>query len=702
MQLTSEQLAVVHHQQGHARVRAVAGSGKTTTLVARVIHLLRQGVNPKRLLVVMYNKAAQQDFTAKLAGYAQQLANEEKIYLQLPQIRTFHSLGYKLSQSLTNWGYLPARQLIQADWQVDKFTRQALAQLAEMQNVKPDIWLEEDLLDEFKRFATLVKSGLASADIVFDELASGQANQAHFVAAFAQLEEVLAHHRVNFFDDLIWRPAQLLEQQPEIKQRLQGYLSYLIVDEYQDINSAQQSLIKTLAGDAEIMVVGDVDQCIYEWRGAKPEYMLHNLERDFSSLTDYSLSCTFRFGHSLALAANLAIHHNQKRPEQLTLAPSSKVSHIEEGIGSRWLLSKVNNGLKQLHQAGKNQAQAAILVRSWAQSLDLQLELLAANEPFNLSRPEHFIFQRSQIQAVLAYARLSLHLAAKPNVLNLPKLDTLEPSAKQRLLEDFQQLLNFPTLYLTNQEKARLVNSLAQGQEAFYSQLDSLHKNKQKHLSARLDTLAKLSKLTQQPPAQFLNHLIKLTRAADILRKSSASKEAAEEALRLIEGLASYAAASSAKKLEPWLEELEAAQAKGQLAGEQAANLTLTTVHSAKGLEWDILGVYALNENDFPYNYGFARLTPTEVEAERRLFYVAITRAKQQLYLASTPTGEVSRFVLEAELDQAKQLAELLQLAKEDAGKLPKFVAVRQPELMARYWQAYYPEQKIKFVKKPN
>lgn len=699
MQLTPEQLAVVHHQQGHTRVRAVAGSGKTTTLVARVIHLLRQGVNPKRLLVVMYNKAAQQDFTAKLLAQAQHLAQTENLRLSLPQIRTFHSLGYKLSQSLTNWGVLPARQLIQADWQLDKFTRQALAQLAQTQGAQLDPWLEEDLLDEFKRFCTLVKSGLASAEIVFEELSdpkNGEENRRHFVAAFAQLEEVLAENRVKVFDDLIWQPAKLLAAQPEIKQRLEGYLNYLIVDEYQDINPAQQSLIKALAGEAEIMVVGDVDQCIYEWRGARPEYMLHKLEKDFSPLKDYPLSHTFRFGHNLALAANLAINHNQNRPKQLTLAPANKHTPIEVGSGSAWLLSKINLGIKQLANTSSSPVSAAILVRSWAQSLDLQLELLAANQPFNLSRPEHFIFQRSQIQAVLGYARLALNLKANPSVLNLPLL------ANQQAAEDFNQLLSFPTLYLNNQEKHRLVASLMQGQEAFYTQLDQLTGSKQKRVAARLAVLVSLSQQTQFAPSKFIASLLKLTKTASILRKTSASKEVADEALRLLNGLASYAAASPAKQLEPWLVELEAAQAKGQLTN-QKANLTLTTVHSAKGLEWDLLGIYALNEGDFPYNYGFGRLTQAEIEAERRLFYVALTRAKQRLYLASNPNlGEASRFLQEAEINQANSLAQLFNLAASEPEKLPKFVAVRQEDLVSSYWHNYHPKLKINFVAKPN
>ncbi len=118
MRLTSEQRAVIAHEAGHARVAAVAGAGKTTTMVARVLKLLERGIAPSRLLVLMFNRSAREDFQARLAAMAP--AGQ-----RLPDVRTFHSLGHRLSQSLTRWGVLSPRQLLTADWQLERLLRQA-------------------------------------------------------------------------------------------------------------------------------------------------------------------------------------------------------------------------------------------------------------------------------------------------------------------------------------------------------------------------------------------------------------------------------------------------------------------------------------------------------------------------------------------------------------------------------------------------
>jgi len=678
-QLTQEQQAVITHQQGHARVRAVAGSGKTTTLVERVLYLLRQGVAAKRLLVVMYNRAAREDFINKLQHRAQQIKTTEGLQLNLPDVRTFHSLGHRLTQTFCRWGVLETRQLQQEEWMVDRLTRQALTQLAEEQQQEAQTWLEEDALDAFKSFCTLVKSGLSDAQLVFETLDT-TANQKHFPQAFEQLEQLLKEQRLMFFDDLLWRPLKVLNKQPELLKRLQGFLDYLIVDEYQDINEVQQALIKALAGEAQVMVVGDIDQCIYEWRGARPEYMLRRFQQDFKQVQDYPLTHTFRFGHSLALAANQAINHNQERPEQLTLAAeNTSPTFLHQGQGSGWLLEQLTSWQTK-HKQGK----AAILVRSWSQSLDVQLELLKSHQPFQLARQEHFIFNRPQIRGLLAYARLALNSQTGITI------NYQHPDAQQ----DFYQLLSFPTLYLTEQERQSLVQGRIQSDSALMAAIDRMPQGKRNRVKNRLDLLNKLARYAKQlKPAAFINFTLRETDALEKIRKTAPSKESAEEALRLIEGLKRYAEKSNTNDLGEWISQLELARQEGTAS--QAANTTaqqqlvILTVHAAKGLEWDWVGVYGLNEGDFPYTSGFSRLTPADEEAERRLFYVAITRAKHWLVLArSEASNQPSRFLKEAALYDAKKLAELLQ---QPPKQLPDSVKVHHPELLYKYWQAVSP-----------
>ncbi|WP_051168356.1 ATP-dependent helicase [Marinospirillum minutulum] len=688
-QLTQEQQSVITHQQGHARVRAVAGSGKTTTLVERVLHLLRQGVPAKRMLVVMYNRAAREDFMAKLQRRAQQIKTTEGLQLNLPDVRTFHSLGHRLTQTFGRWGVLKTRQLQQEEWMVDRLTRQALTQLAEEQGQESQAWLEEDALDAFKSFCTLVKSGLSDAQFVFEALDT-TANQKHFPQAFEQLEQLLSEQRLMFFDDLLWRPLKVLDKQPELLKRLQGFLDYLIVDEYQDINEVQQALIKALAGKAQVMVVGDIDQCIYEWRGARPEYMLRRFQQDFKQVQDYPLTHTFRFGHSLALAANQAINHNRERPEQITLAAkSAQPTFLQQGQGSGWLLEQL-----AAWQAKQAEGKAAILVRSWSQSLDVQLELLKSHQPFQLARQEHFIFNRPQIRGLLAYARLALNSQVGITI------NYQHPDAQQ----DFYQLLSFPTLYLTEQERQSLVQGRIQSDSALMAAMDRMPQGKRNRVKNRLELVNKLAKHAKQlKPAAFINFTLRETNALEKIRKTAPSKESAEEALRLIEGLKRYAEKSNTNDLGEWINQLEIARQEG--AASQAANTTaqqqlvILTVHAAKGLEWDWVGVYGLNEGDFPYTSGFSRLTPAGEEAERRLFYVAITRAKHWLVLARSETSnQPSRFLEEAALYDAKKLAELLEESSEQPPKTPPLIKAHQPELLLRYWQSVSSLEPPKFI----
>lgn len=675
--LTPEQQAVIHHAAGHARVRAVAGSGKTTTLVARVMHLLQQQRVPaSRVLVVMYNRAAKDDFQQKLLQRHAEWQATSGQSLALPDVRTFHSIGHRLTQTLGRWGLLQPRRLQQEDWMVDRLSRQALSQLAETQGEEAQPWLEEDALEAFKSFCTLVKSGLDTAQEVLEALDT--AGQKHFADAFDQLEALLESQQVMFFDDLLWRPACLLQQRPELAQRLQGYLDHLIVDEYQDINAVQQALIKTLAGKAQVMVVGDVDQCIYEWRGARPEYMLRRFQQDFSPVQDYPLTHTFRFGHELALAANQAIQGNRDRPGQMTLAAEgTPATTVQQGQGAGWLLQQLSDW-----QAQHPDHQAAVLVRSWSQSLDVQLELLKAHHPFQLARQEHFIFNRPQIRGLLAYTRLALHSQEGVTI------NFSHPDAQQ----DFYQLLSFPSLYLSEPERQTLLQARIQGAAALQAAIERLPPARAQRIKRRFLVLQRLAKLAKQlKPAAFIRHILQETDALEQIRKTAATREAADEALRLVEGFRRYAEKSSVTDLGEWVAGLEQArqegsaqQVAGQTDGTEQPQVIILTVHAAKGLEWDWVAVYGLNEGDFPYQAGFGALSSTDEEAERRLFYVAMTRARHQLLLVcSEQNSQPSRFLAEAGLEDARQLARLL----EQPAPAETPLAVRHPELLQGYWQ---------------
>jgi DNA helicase-2/ATP-dependent DNA helicase PcrA len=160
VKLTDQQQAVVTHSGGHARVAAVAGAGKTTTMAARVLHLLEHGMAPKRMLVLMFNRSAQQDFQRRL----QQMAPAGQ---PLPDIRTFHSLGYRLTQSLCRWGVLPPRQLLSADWQFERLLKQASADVLSQHPERREAAWDAYRLEALAHFCGLVKAEMVTPESLY-------------------------------------------------------------------------------------------------------------------------------------------------------------------------------------------------------------------------------------------------------------------------------------------------------------------------------------------------------------------------------------------------------------------------------------------------------------------------------------------------------------------------------------------------------
>ncbi|WP_110655956.1 ATP-dependent helicase [Salinicola halimionae] len=647
--LTPEQRAVVDHREGHARVAAVAGAGKTTTLVKRVLHLLAGGENPRRILVLMFNRAARDDFRAKLA-------REAPSDVVLPEVRTFHSIGHRLTQSLTRWGYLPPRQLLQADWQRERLLRQAVMQSLESADSETrEAALDADRLEAFGQFCDLVKAEVATPAELFEKLGY-TGSERHFIDAFDVAESLLESAGQMTYADLLYRPLQCLERHSEARRRVEGFLGHVIVDEYQDINEAQLRLLKLLSGDAaQVMAVGDANQCIYEWRGARPDAMLARFDGLFGRASEYPLSYTFRHGHALALAANHAIRGNRQRWDQLCLAaPGNPLTRLQAGAGAAKLLE----ALQRWHADGRRSDEACVLVRSWSLSVSVQLQLLRAGIPFRLAQEERFVFRLPLVQALAGY----LQLAREPQRLHDPA----------HLILLFSQ----PTTFVAQDRVRRLVDELVRNQQwpaREASVLVGLKPGQRRHLKRRWQLLCELPKLAAWPPAKLLEHVVDAIDAEKVLRRSAARREKGDDDVRLLDVLIEQA---------------------GELANDPAAFIELlrnpvenrpdgvliSTVHGAKGLEWPLVAVWGLNEEDFPHFSRDNPLSPERLEEERRLYYVAITRARERLLLIHDGGDHrPSRFLEETAVEDCSRIDRAIRENSEVA------VAVREPEMIGAY-----------------
>lgn len=628
--LTSEQRAVIGHAGGHARVAAVAGAGKTTTLVRRVIHLLARGEDPRRMLVLMFNRAARDDFRAKLRVAATSDA-------VLPEVRTFHSVGHRLTQSLTRWGFLTPRQLLQADWQRERLLRQAVMQsLESVEGEARDGALDAERLEAFGQFCDLVKAEMVTPAELFERLEYA-ASERHFIEAFDVVESMLEASSAMTYADLLYRPLRCLERHAEARRRVQGFLDHVIVDEYQDINEAQLRLLKLLSGDrAQVMAVGDANQCIYEWRGARPDAMLARFDGLFGGASEYPLSYTFRHGHALALAANHAIRGNRTRRDQLCLAaPGNPSTRLQVGVGAGALLF----ALEQWRADGRRGDEVCVLVRSWSLSVSVQLQLLRAGIPFRLVQEERFVFRLPLVQALAGY----LQLARDPR--------RLHDSTHLMLL--FSQ----PTTFVAQERVRRLLDELVRTQQwpgKDASVLQGLKPGQRRHLKRRWQLLCELPKLAAWPPAKLLEHIVDAIDAEKVLRRSAARREKGDDDVRLLDVLIEQAG-ELASDPDAFIELLR------NPVENRPDGVLISTVHGAKGLEWPLVVLWGLNEEDFPHYSRDNPLSPERLEEERRLYYVAITRARERLLLLHDGGAHrPSRFLEETSVEECDRIGHAL------------------------------------------
>jgi len=667
--LTPEQRAVVAHEEGHARVSAVAGAGKTSTMIARTLTLLAKGTSPTRLLVLMFNRSARDEFAERLVAKASEAKRTTPSpqpfkMADLPQVRTFHSLGMRLCNSLVRWGYIPERQLLNADWQRERFARQAIV---DIRPEWPDIGeeaLDSESLEVFTSFCDRVKGELKAPDIMVEEDEFGP-DKRYFVAAYHRHEQLLKDQGLMTYSDLLHVPLKTIARFPELKQRLSGFLDHVIIDEYQDINEAQLRLISILiAPHGQVMAVGDANQCIYEWRGARVDAMLSRFNAYFGPPTDYPLSCTFRHGHALALMANHAIEANQQRPDQITLAlPRAATTSISIAHGA----ARLETLLLEWQASGRLLTDAAVLIRSWALSVPVQLTLMRAGIPFQLSREDRFVFRLPLVRSLAGF----LEIVEDPNLLEQP----------EHLLMLFTQ----PTAFVARERLVRLCETLAEtrrwpAQDS--SLLAGLKPYQRSNLKKRWALIQELPSLRGRPTLVLLERIIEQLDAQKLLRRAASRREKGEEDVRLLDVLleqARWVACDTRAFITLLSMPVESSE----------EGVVISTVHGAKGLEWPLVAVWGLNEEDFPLYSREMPLTPANLEAERRLYYVAVTRAKEQLALFSDE-GErkPSRFLAESEWALCKRIGALLDHAERaECDEKPDIepICVTKPELIERY-----------------
>ena len=663
--------------EGPLLVLAGAGSGKTRVLTYRIAHLVEDcGVRPWQVLAITFtNKAAAEmrDRLGRLLPYG----------TRGMWICTFHAMCVRiLREDGYRLGYASNFAIYD-----DDDSRRLVKQIM------------DDLdLDSKHTPLAAIRSRISSAKntlVTADELEGSATSPLDRAAArvYRELDERLARANAMDFDDLLVRAWELLSGHPDVLESYRERFRYISVDEYQDTNRVQYQITKLLAARyRNLMVVGDDDQSIYSWRGADIKNILA-FENDYPDATVVKLEQNYRStGHILG-AANAVVAHNSRRtPKRLfTSAGDGEPVRIyqaaDERDEGRWIGAEI----EKLHDAGTSYEDIAVFYRINAESRILEDMLLRAGVPYRIVGGTRF-FDRAEIRDVMAYLKLVVNPAddvACARVINTPRrgigatsVEKIRAFAAQNRLSFFEaaqacigedglltpRVRNGLAEFCGAVEKGRYITGeLAGVVEAIIDATGLVRALEAEHTveaGSRIENIREFLNVaaefdeTHDDTAELLESLSQLREAGLLDAEGSAPDAPPREATPE----APAAPAVAADKLPAFLEWLALRSDLDALSGETSA-VTLMTVHSAKGLEFPVVFVAGLEEGLFPHRGPDS--DAASLEEERRLAYVAITRAERRLYLTYAATRHMwgaadanppSRFIREIPDEHVKSV----------------------------------------------
>jgi DNA helicase-2/ATP-dependent DNA helicase PcrA len=656
--LNPEQLHAVKSIEGPLLILAGAGSGKTRVITYRIAHMLGQGIPQSAILAVTFtNKAAQQ-----MASRVRELCAQK---LQNLTVSTFHAFGARVLRE--HGHHLDYRRNFSIYDETDK---QAL-----IKESARDLGLLRDNNDGFDPYR------VAS---LFSRLKSQTAEWGDETAAlrplFDEYQSRLKLFNAVDFDDLIRLPIRLLEQSPEVRGTLQQRFRYFMVDEFQDTSQQQYHLIKLLAAaSGNLCVVGDDDQSIYSWRGAHFENILQ-FERDFPAFREVKLEQNYRSTRKILLTANRVIHNNRNRKgknlwsgladgESVVLCFPENEQREGEFIAEtiRTLALKQRIPLSQF----------GVLVRTNSLTRAIEEAFVRQNLLYQVSGGMSF-FQRKEVKDILAYLKVMANPDDDMNLLriiNTPRrgigkktVEAIVGTARTRECSLYSALNALHTSAASGTEIASLPEKAPAVLGEFVELIESFRSRflKSRQLASTLGALVE--------ELDYWSYLVQEHSRPEVARWKYGNVEG------LMDSISTYE--EDPDNLDPNLYDyltritLVSRDNLEDISGQERVNLM--TIHAAKGLEFHTVFIAGLEKGLIPHARSLEE-GEQNVEEERRLFYVAITRAKQRLYLSSCKTrrrrgsleeAEPSPFLDELPADLLEYHREDEELSSEDASRL--------------------------------
>jgi DNA helicase-2/ATP-dependent DNA helicase PcrA len=608
-ELNPEQRKAVLHKKGPLLILAGAGSGKTRVLTYRIAQLVEHhGIPPWQILAVTFTNKAAGEMRERIGT----LVGDSRGLWAL----TFHSFGARVLRrhaDLLHWG---RDFTIYNEDDARRLGRMVLKEL----DLDPEQYRVERMLQSVERAKRKLKSPHNSQ------------MQAEEQAFYRRYQQSLQKANAFDFSDLIFQPNRLLMENPDIKTSFQNRFQYILVDEFQDTDKAQFSLIKLVCNQsANLCVVGDDDQAIYHWRGADVSNIL-DFKKHYPNATVIKLERNYRSSANILNAASRIIHRNTNRhaKELWTKAEPGEPVRIEMSQDEQEEARRISWKIRQAENAGIKRSEMAVFYRVNAQSRALEEGLRYHGIPYRVVGGTRF-FDRAEVRNLLAYLRLI---------------------ANPRSEVDLLRILNVPARGLGDTTRQRLLHwAEKQGcslLEAIKPEFASQLRKKERHSLLDFGNMIRdmQQAATQLGVDQIIRMVIERSGYGQLLQQQGTLQSQArlENLEELISAGKEFSTHDEDDNLSPLLAFLEhvALVTDVDTADLDAEVISLMTLHTAKGLEFDLVFMTGMEEGLLPHRrsltevFGMPSSTKNGIDEERRLCYVGITRARKSIYLSCT------------------------------------------------------------------
>ena len=612
MEFNDAQKTALSHRDGPMMVLAGPGSGKTTVITHRIKRLLEQGVSPSGILVITFTKAAAREMKERFFSLMKQEGeNSERVSeAEAVSFGTFHAVFYHILRLAYGFS---GNNIISEEDKKKYFKDFIEASGLDVEDTGEFI---AALINEI----SYVKGNRIDPACYY----SGNCPEEWFKKLYAGYEDMLRDKGKLDFDDMLVLCYELFSERRDILSAWQKKYKYILVDEFQDINRLQYEIVKMLAlPENNLFIVGDDDQSIYRFRGARPEIML-GFEKDFPGAKRVLLAENYRSTRDIVETSLRLISHNKIRFEKKLLPTHGAGRPVDINVYKNPVeeAEAIARRIRQYEQAGYPYTDMAVLFRTGISSGLLAEKLMEYNIPFIMRDVIPNFYSHWIAKDILSY---------------------LELGNGGRKRSDFFRIMNRPKRYLSRDAFETPEVSL-EAVRAYYRDRDWMEE-RLCDLETHLRIIGRLK------PAAAINYIRRSVGYDGYLKEYAEFRRLKPEELyevadRLMES------ASGFSGLEEWKEHIRQYEETLKDRREDVAGVTLSTMHSAKGLEYRIVFIADVNEGVIPHHKAGL---PADIEEERRLFYVALTRAKERLHLCAVRERyhrdqELSRFIGECRM----------------------------------------------------